>query len=67
MEKISLKVSSDDEQVGYVYLPDHPKKQIPGLVKRQIELADLIKDYKGPDVNLDFNSEGVLIGIEIIG
>lgn len=66
MNKIILKVSDDDE-VAYVYLPKHPKKGQVGVSKKQIELASLIDGYKGPDVILDFDSNAVLIGIEIIG
>nr|WP_294861129.1 DUF2283 domain-containing protein [uncultured Fluviicola sp.] len=67
MEKNSLKVSESDDAVAYVYLPDHPKKLIPGLSKKQISLDSLIDGYKGPCIYFDFNSDNVLIGIEIIG
>ncbi len=60
-----LKVSKRDDQVGYVYLSNHPGN-VYGIVKKQIDLRDLIGDYKGADILLDFNSEGVLIGIEIL-
>ena len=58
----------DDDVVAYLYLPDHPKESEPiyGIVNKQIRLLDLIKDYKGPDIYLDFNKSGTLIGIEII-
>lgn len=67
MDKIILKVSDDDKNVGYLYLPDHPKKLVVGLTKKQIHLRDLIDQYKGPDILLDFNVDNVLVGIEIIG
>ena len=63
---IDLKVSEDDEDVGYVFLPEHPRSGV-GVVKKTIELRQLVPDLKGPDVNLDFDADGVLIGIEIIG
>jgi len=67
MEKIILKVSEGDKGVAYLYLPDHPKKLVSGLSKKQISLDSLIDGYKGPAVYLDFNSDDVLVGIEIVG
>lgn len=64
-EPIQLKVSEDDDEMAYLFLPDHPKKTIPGIVKKQTRLSDLIDDYKGPDIYLDFNADGTIIGIEI--
>jgi hypothetical protein len=65
-EPIQLKVSADDDEMAYLYLPNHPKEVIPGLVKKQIRLSDLIEGYKGPDIYLDFDGDDTLIGIEII-
>jgi len=67
MGNISLKISEDDPEVAYLYLPAHPGKEIFGVVKKQVRALDLIPNYKGPDVYLDFDGEGVLIGIEILG
>lgn len=64
--KIIVKISPDDEKIGYVYLPnelDDDKRK----VAKTIDLSDVIEDYKGVEVYLDFNEDGVLIGIEIIG
>ncbi len=63
-EPIQLTVSADDE-MAYLYLPDHPKKIAPGMVKKQTRLSDLIDNYKGPDIYLDFDDDGRMIGIEI--
>ncbi|MDR6370411.1 transcriptional regulator of nitric oxide reductase [Chryseobacterium bernardetii] len=63
--KIIVKISEDDESVGYVYLPnelDEEKKK----VKKTIDLSDVI-DYKGVTIYLDFNEDGILLGIEIVG
>ncbi|SEW27877.1 hypothetical protein SAMN05421841_1981 [Chryseobacterium wanjuense] len=63
--KIIVKISEDDESVGYVYLPnelDEEKKK----VKKTINLSDVI-DYEGVPIYLDFNEDGVLLGIEIVG
>jgi hypothetical protein len=64
--QIELKVSDDDDEVGYVSLPAHPGSS-PGIVKKSIELRDILPNYDGPDLVLDFDANGVLIGIEIIG
>ena len=37
-----------------------------GIVKRTITLDEVVADFKGPMVNLDFNEDGLLIGIEIL-
>ena len=66
-KKIILKLSEDDEQVGYLYLPKHPKNVVFGMVKRTISINELIKDYKGISLNFDFDEDNELIGIEIVG
>jgi hypothetical protein len=65
IQEITLKVSSDDPKVAYLYLPNHPKIAKSGLVKKQLRLADLIDDYKGPDIYLDFDTEGSIVGMDI--
>ena len=37
-----------------------------GIVKRTITLDEVVADFKGPMVNLDFDENGLLIGIEIL-
>lgn len=64
--RISLEVSADDEDVAYLFLPDHPGKGSTGCIKRQIRLSELINNYNGPDVFLDFGDSDNLIGIEIL-
>ena len=63
---MNLKLSKDDQGLGYLYLPNHPGAGNYGVVKKQLKLADVVSDYKGPDVYLDFNDANELIGIEII-
>ena len=50
--------------MAYISLPG--SKLEPGIVKKQVELDDLIPDYKGPEIRLDFDKDGLLIGIEIL-
>ncbi|MDC8100604.1 hypothetical protein [Chryseobacterium rhizosphaerae] len=64
--KIIVKISPDDETVGYIYMPNELDDDMRKVVKT-IDLSDVIKDYKGVSVYLDFNKDGVLIGIEIVG
>lgn len=65
-EKIYLKVSEDDPDVAYLYLPGHPGEGKRGIVVKQIRLLHVIDNYKGPDLYLDIDSEGKVIGIEIL-
>lgn len=64
-QRIQLNIS-DDNNVAYLKLPDHPGTA-PGIVKQSVSLRDLLNNYKGPDINLDLDESGTLIGIEIIG
>ena len=68
MARMYFKVSEDDDDVGYLYLPQHPRiiQSQSGKTVKQIRLIEIIEDYKGPDVILDFNIENVLVGIEIL-
>jgi hypothetical protein len=63
---IELKISDDDDDVGYVSLPDHPGSKA-GVVRKSVQLRDFLPDYEGPDLVFDFDEAGKLIGIEILG
>lgn len=65
--KIYLKVSEDDPDVAYLYLPGHPGEKKENIIKTQIRLCDIIKNYKGPDLYLDIDQEDNVVGIEILG
>ena len=64
--KMKLMISEDDPDVGYLKLPAHPGAGTTGAVKKTIRLSDLIENYKGADINLDFDDAGELIGVEIL-
>ncbi|MEL6340953.1 MAG: DUF2283 domain-containing protein [Myxococcota bacterium] len=56
---------SEDGDAGYLSLTrDGPGK--PGRVARTLSLRDLIGEYSGPDIHLDFSDDAVLVGIEIV-
>lgn len=61
-----FKISDGDPEVAYLSLPGHPRAVVPGIVKKQLSLSDLIEGYVGPSVYLDFNEEGRLIGLEFL-
>jgi hypothetical protein len=61
-----LEVSQDDKDVAYLRLPGH-RGPAPGVVKRSVSLRDLVGDYEGPEIILDFGEGNTLIGIEIVG
>jgi uncharacterized protein YuzE len=50
---------------AYLYLPDHPSRDVSGVVSKSIRIRDLIGAYEGDDVVLDFDSKGRLMGIDI--
>ena len=62
--KIELALGTEGD-VAYVSLPDHPGV-VYGAVTKTLRLMDLVGDYKGPDLHLDFDKENRLIGIEIL-
>lgn len=64
--KLELNVSDDDPAVGYISLPEHPGSAA-GVVRESVRIDRLLSDYRGPDIVFDFDSRGVLIGIEIVG
>jgi hypothetical protein len=59
-----LTVSEDDPDVAYVRLPTHPGTETCKMSK-SLRLIDVIGVYKGPDVVLDFDEQGILVGIEV--
>ena len=62
--RFELRVSEDDQDVAYLRLPSHPGE--PCKMSKSIRLAELMGSYTGPDVVLDFDQDGVLVGIEIL-
>jgi hypothetical protein len=63
--RITLSISEDDENVAYLALPDHPGRGAVGATAKQVRLRDLI-EYAGPDLYLDLDKDGKLIGVEIL-
>lgn len=51
-------------RTAYVEPPDYDPT--PGIVAKTVCLDDVVDNFKGPRVNLDFSRDGVLIGIEIL-
>jgi uncharacterized protein YuzE len=62
---IQLSVSEDDEDVAYLFLPDHPGSGVQKAVARNVRLSSLV-DYAGPDIYLDIDKDGRLVGLEIL-
>lgn len=60
-----FKVSEDDDRVAYLRLPTHFGEAT--RMSKSIRLFDLIGGYDGPDVVLDFDEHGTLVGIEVVG
>ena len=62
--RFELRVSEDDQDVAYLRFPTHPGETC--KMSKSIRLADLMGAYEGPDVVLDFDQDGVLVGIELL-
>ncbi len=52
-------------EMSYLKLPGHPGRGTPSCVANSVPLDQIIPDYKGVDLILDFDKDGCLIGIEI--
>ena len=65
-KKIRAKITGRWANTAYIALPGYPEQPKGGVVSRTICLDDLIDSFKGPRIHLDFDQEGVLIGIEIL-
>ncbi len=63
---IRFRPSVDDPDVAYVELPGHPGTNAVGCVARTVGLDEYVEGYNGPQINLDFDARGELIGIEIL-
>lgn len=63
---MELTISKEDPDVAYLSLPDHPEKGASDIVSRTLRVRDLIENYKGPDLYLDFDKDDCCIGIEIL-
>ena len=64
--KIRLEISGDDPDVAYLYFPNHPGEGGEAIVQKQIQLSDVITNYKGPELYLDIDNTGKVIGLEIL-
>lgn len=62
---IRLRMPDGDYHTAYLELADHPH-QIVDCVKRTVWLDELIPDYDGPSLTIEFNENGRAIGIEIL-
>jgi hypothetical protein len=51
--------------VAYLSLPEHPGRG-KATVKKNVRLRDVIEDYTGPDLFLDFDENNVLLGVEVV-
>jgi len=67
-QKNSIRLRSYKSSPGtaYIELIDHPMEIQSGMVNRSISIDHLIPNYDGPKLTIDFNSNGIAIGIEII-
>ena len=65
-KKIRVKLTGEESDTAYIALPGYPEQAEYGAVSKTICLDEVLDDFKGPRVHLDFNQNGVLIGIEIL-
>jgi Protein of unknown function (DUF2283) len=61
MENSDIEVERAGNDTVYIRIPTNLS-----TFGKVVRIEDLIPEYKGPMVNFDFNSEGELMGIEVI-
>jgi len=49
----------------YITLPGHPGGSSAGCIAKSVPIDQIIPEYKGVDLILDFDADGCLIGIEV--
>lgn len=52
--------------VAHLELIDFPRDTPAGCVKKSVEVHNSIPNYDGPKITVDFDSNGLAIGIEIL-
>ena len=62
--RFELQISEDDQDVAYLRLPSHPGETC--KMSKSVRLVEILGAYTGPDVSLDFDEDGTLVGIEIL-
>jgi uncharacterized protein YuzE len=55
-----------DPSAGYLYFHNHPGAGVAGCVKSTVSVSALIPNYVGPEIHLDLNEAGEVIGIEVL-
>jgi len=60
--KFTLKLTGST--TAYLQLPTHPGGVLRGA--RSLPLTSVMGHYEGPDIVFDFDTRGVLVGIEIL-
>jgi len=63
---IRLRAHGGHGRAAYLELKDHPHEVTFGLVKRAIDVHELITEYNGPRITLEFDEHDRPVGIEII-
>ncbi len=70
-----VQLDGNERDVFYVYLPNHPGSEIPGVVSSSLRLrdlfvqigrSDLLQLLGDADMILDCGEDGKLIGVEIL-
>lgn len=67
MMKVKARLENNkDGDMAYLFMPKHPGKGIPGVTAKQISLHSIIPNYQGPEIFLDFDKSGEIIGMEFL-
>jgi hypothetical protein len=63
---VRLRIYNENYHTTYVELADHPHESVFGCVRRSVNIHNLVEDYDGPAITIDFDEKNRAIGIEIL-
>ncbi len=67
MKKRELRLRTyNNDRTAYLELLDFPRESPSGCVKKTVRVHTLIPDFDGPGIGIDFDEQGLAIGIEIL-
>ena len=66
MHPMRLRAYEESPTAAYVELVDYPTENQSGCVIRSVRIDQIITNYDGPKITIDFDANGIAIGIEIL-
>ncbi len=59
-----IRIRYGDDKIAYIELPGYPRGR-DLKISRSLRLVDLIGKYDGPELIMDFDADGRLVGLDV--